>query len=314
MPIGPSHSHSSGGSHGGSYSGGFSSGRIHFSPHSFIFFGRPIHLSGRAGILLFFIISFVITVIITGVGGILMNNAKNSIVTFEQDAVEYKEIIDRARAHELDNTVYTDYGIYTISGIKFEENGEGYNEHIDEDVTLYKVTGPSNKYKLYADSDIYKNGVFWYYIEFSVNDDISFKGSTYTEYSQNQILSMTSLELAYHNNGSSIDVINADYNLNSNQQYLNAKSTESTGRIMMIVGGVISAILLFLIIFVGVKQMKKSNLEDSQKQAEIEQTKARTEQEKAKLKEINRVCEYCGSLVPDGERKCPACGSSKFKN
>ncbi|MBQ8451719.1 MAG: hypothetical protein IJ538_02970 [Clostridia bacterium] len=316
MPVGPSHSHSGGG--GGHFSGGhggFSSGRVHIAPHSFIFFGRPLRLfSGLGSAIAVFSIFLIISAAVTIFGALKINSAKSEILTMEKDAVEYQEIIERAEAHSLDNSVYSDYGIYVLTNIQLEFSHKSYNSHTGKKVDIYEDQN-SLKYSLYADSDVFRDGVSWYFIDFLINDgSVVLNGSTYTQYSQNQIQSMTSLRLAYHSTGSSTDVINADYKLTDNQQYLSAFDNKAVGEKMVVFGIVFGVIAILVIILLGIKFSKKAKLEQLKKEAEIEQTKARTEQEKAKLKEINRVCEYCGSLVPDGERKCPACGSSKFKN
>lgn len=333
MPTGPSHSHGGGGSFssGGGSGGGFGVSGGSFGGGTYIgargprpvhFFGRTLIIGHFSSVCLVFLIIFLcfsIFFCVHSVGrkGELQSTiaeTEQMIKTYEDDAVYYADMIEKAGKEE---------GYYTA-------NAEFDFVWLDSDDTFHK-TGMF-EYRYY-------NGLPYYYVAYSYNnpkmdmDHLKQYGETYTQFTSGELMAMLKdasqskgeIKIVYHYDEADGKwySINRDYELEENIEYLlakqdleNAQSSLSTAHIPAIVAGVMIAVfvvllvVLFIVIFKRSK--KKQEIEDAKATAEIAEAKAREEASKEEIKSRNRICAYCGCAVPDGAKRCPSCGSSKF--
>lgn len=318
MPVGPSHSRaSSGGGSGGGFGGGFGGPaprpsrhhnefghrhvphpRVPRPPRTYVFFGRPVVMSSgtRSG-LGFAFLFFVIFAIIAVVMFINVNNKSKTIDVFEDDARFYEQMIERAEA-----------------------GAEGYylaDATFDDRINLYyNEDNPRTGAYEYLSVD----GIPYYYVVFEYYNEVTeqvLTGETYTEFSSSQFSGLGgTIEVAYTLADGSWAVINTSYELENNQDYLSAKSSLSSTRNIAIVITVIAVIVLAVLIFLVVRAFKRSKKEqevqDAKNQAEITEAQAKAQVALETAENTNRVCAYCGAPVPDGEIRCPSCGSTEF--
>lgn len=320
MPVGPSHSgrssgggRSFGGSRGGS--GSFGGGRRSHTigPARFVFFGRTYVVSsgGMSAIsLLLFGLFFVgVFCFLMGTG---ISTAKENISSYqseiqimESDAEYYNNLIMNANLNNPNDNYFL------------------VDANFGDEVFEYYRSNPQEPGSYYS---FKQNGVIWYFVVYSYeHDGDDYIGTTYTQFSMTQLQAKNGkINIAYTVENGNLFSINADYSLESNKDYAYAKlslkdaeeslSSNTTGlvvTIVLIVGLVIG--LVFAIKKNTKKQDEKHNLEIQKGKAEVEEAFAKADEAKRKAEQFGRKCEYCSGDVPDGETKCPNCGSSMFK-
>ena len=149
------------------------------------------------------------------------------------------------------------------------------------------------------------------------------EGETYSSFSSSQASGWDRKIIVGKDNGAWAS-INYDYSLSSNQEYIFEKQylasqeaslkTMTTAFVVCILIAVALVVILILVLVKTVKKGKQEYENEQQKQkAEIEEAEAKANEAKRRAEQVSRTCAYCGSKVPDGEEKCPSCGSSKFE-
>lgn len=336
MPMGPSHSHSSGGGHssGGfsSHGGGFASGGMRGPrrPMHFVFFGRTVVIGGArqalvSMLMVFFIISIFLTI---GFGSAKastkrdLNESKQYLQIMEKDNEYYKNMIEKAE--EAKSTgIRNGYYITTAT----------FNDKINYNYNSNSITGiyyldDYNYYELFYIVYSFKN-------EYDTNGNgitpaqaSELKGETYAQYTSNQVNGKDGeIEIVYHYDKDEARwvSINRDYtiDLTYNYEYLymnqlldeyeDSIKTSNTVFIVAIVADVIFFVLILLVLISAIKKAKKDEaLKEEKAKAEIDEARAKASEAEANAAKKNRICAYCGCTVDDGESKCPACGSRKF--
>ena len=186
------------------------------------------------------------------------------------------------------------------------------------------------------DMNFYRNGQEYFFIVY----EYEYGGSTYTDwtfaqYSKYQLEDIKKsggiLKIAVGNltgtasNDDGVWAMNMDYTLEANQEYqyevymLDSYKASHTKYLLVTIGcalvmaGILAGVVLYL-----VKKYKaakvQQDLENQKTEAEIAEAQAKAEVAEKLASQTSRVCEYCGNSVPDGEAKCPACGSSRFES
>ena len=355
MPVGPSHgSRSSGGNSGGSSGGGFGgfsrglgnilgcfSGGSHRRdshrdsryrdshyreprrrhPRTFHFGGRTVIVStGQQSIFTVLIMFMIFSVI----GCFLFNsfrvNAKDNaqikaelVSQIEQDAEWYENTIEKAKLG-LDDEYY-------ITTATFRHNVS--NSFIYNDYT-FNESNPS--IGIYSKT-LSGSSIPYYYLVYEFTNAVTGqqeKGWTYTQYSQSQIPSGTTIEIAYAKDGDKYFSINTSYKLELNQDYIEAKyqldvakGTQKNMTVIFVVCILFVVIFAATLVFIVVRLIKKAKKEDAvqdaKNEAEIAEAEAKADEAERVAKQKGRVCKYCGNSVPDGADACPACGSRNFE-
>lgn len=302
MPVGPSHGARGGRSRSG---GGFSSStgsssryRTGRSTRVFYYGGtggsynatpmspKSIKITATVFGLIFSIIFLIVSI------SLLFTNAGPAAL-IRKDAGEYAEIIKRASANE------DGYYLITIDNITCTGGShDGY------DIT-YRFRGNYNS-SFDAYSYLKRNGVQYFYLEFTFTDSSgnNVTGETYAMYSESAIDGFSEITFAYtklYDNDGSWDVINANYNLASNTEYLKYRDAAIAGGIML----AISALLVVFLIYAWYRVAHDLPIF---KKADKDETASKNEEKVQK-----RVCSYCGSDAKEDTQKCSACGSRSFK-
>ena len=290
------HDHYDDDHHGGMFTGV----RLFHGPMRFRFFGRPVIVS-----------TFAI------VGNLKTSSQDKNYYSTEleqikADAAPYLDIINRAKNNTLPGNAD-----YDIKYAEFERVNYG--------------SGSDTGYK--ASSEY----VGYYTVVYKINIlGTEFTGETISLY-----ISKTNvpdpLEIAYQITGydedfnpTGVKAVEVDFKniYESEVSYYEAeleeaKSLFKTSLCGVIILGVIIAIIIAIIILLIVKVIKKSKqeaaFEKAKKEAEVKEAEARAQeaeamamQAEARLNLQRRYCEYCEAKFPDGDNKCPNCGSTHF--
>lgn len=181
------------------------------------------------------------------------------------------------------------------------------------------------------DWDFYRDGQEYFFIvyEYQVNGTTKTDWTfvQYTEYQLKDILVKANhpgeIEIAvgYLTNTESKDdgiyAMNTDYSLEANQEYhyelwvLEDMKGDRNSNLWIAIGA--GAVALAIVAGVVIYLIKKYKNAQRQADADVAKTEAETKLAEEQAKQINRICDYCGASVPDGEDDCPACGSRIFK-
>ena len=232
----------------------------------------------------------------------------NNITIMESDAIEYEELISKAK---LDN----DEDNYYIATAEF-----GTMKY------TYYDDNPTEKG---AYLDFERNNISYYFIVFEYTDERDGKkytGSTYTQFSASQLANLGgSIEVAYFSKeGAEHYAINTNYKLEDCEEYKNYKSTlasfknTSNGFVVAIV---IESILIALFIGLFIWKLKIYNklcaqddeLLFQKKQAETNKAKAEAEVAQTEVANKNRFCKYCGCKIDPNTNICSSCGAKISK-
>lgn len=325
MPSGPSHSHSSGGgshsSGGGSHSSG---GGWHGSnngygapivrnPWRWRFGGRTLIISTGKQNAFLALLSVLVLFIVCTVGCFIGRTAikkdivqyESQICTYEEDAKWYENVISKAKNNET--------GYYLATATFRKAQVLNYNEY-----------NPQTGYYEYDEV----NGTYYFYILYEYRNEVTselVKAETYAQFTASQALGWNGeVAYAYSEEDGAWFSINTNYSLSKNMEYVNAKQDLSNAKqfvkslltigIVLVVASVGVAVAFVLTTKHIIKKAKQeAETEKAKQEAEQAEANAKAEEAKAKADKINRTCAYCGCKVPDGEEKCPACGSRKFK-
>ena len=338
MPVGPSHSGRSRSSSGGgiSFGGGsrsssggsrsFSSGprrhggggsgfHFHFgSGYRMPFFGRTVVLTNGLSALLvlavFAIVCFSMFAYIHSstykICKLDVQEIKQEMSIMEKDADEFKTLIQRAESGDPNDQYYLTTA--TFGHDKFE----------------YYDANPNAIGRYHS---VENDGVIWYFVVYQYHNALlnrTQKGTTYTQYSAAQCTSMDGeIEIAYGYLDGSWWSINTDYSLEKNQDYkflqdelalVNKAKSSSGWKVALYVGLIIATVGItgFVLYKKSKSKQEEENLEKEKAQAEVDKAKAEATMAQKKASQIARVCTYCGCDIPDGDKKCPGCGSSNF--
>lgn len=330
MPAGPSHNRSggssgfSGGSHHTSHrSGGFSpSPRIDggFEPHPmrpirFRFFGSNVVVStGKQSLLIFMIILLCFSAFGIFITAGIKNTQNDEVLSLkayiaqtELDAVWYANAKDKAEAG-TDENFFIAYATEYLGIQKF----------------YYNANSPTGYY-YDNEMEVRLNNIPYFYLiyTYTTPDGVTHEGETYSSFTSSEAAGWDRKIIVGKDNGSWAS-INYDYSLSTNKEYLFikqqlSKEEDSLKTVKgvfagMIIATIVIAALTVWIIVVTIKKGKKEYVNEQEKiRAEIDKKKAEAGTIKSKNSQINRICMYCGGAVPDGENKCPSCGSTKFK-
>lgn len=342
MPVGPSHSSSSGGgSHGGSHGGG-SHGGINFGgisfdrgerrpprprrPITFHWFGRPIVVStGVQNMAVGLLVVFICLVLGT-VGCFIgfssnaknLSKAYNSIEIMESDAVYYKQLIEKA---------------------KDSSEGDYHLEMASFEMKFFRTYTESD-YKR-DDGGVFEfgeyNGITYYFVcyKYSVGSGTQ-SGETYTQFSSSAIRGCETyydetntkfgkMQIAWHYDEDDCKYysINTDYTLEKNIDYKSYKSSLSgleSGKKACLIGGCVMTVVTILVLAIMIltvkKRLKKEaeerKIEEAKNQAEIEKANAEAETARSIVRRKNRYCAYCGAKIREDAEQCDACGSRSF--
>lgn len=353
MPVGPSHGSSSGGRSGGgggfSFGGGRSGGggfggfsfgsssssrssrhssyddhnhyrRRHRGPRSFRFGGRTVIIStGRQSaisvLLMFMVFAIFSTFIFNSFRKSAVDNVKvytESIAQIEQDASWYQNTITEAKKGNETDNYYLAEATFRNS-LSFFTYSDAFFNPASPQIGIYEARLDCST-------------IPYYYLVYEYTNEVTGQkeyGWTYTQFSQSQLPSGKTIEIAYAKDGEVYFSINTSYTLEANQDYKeakydleNAKSNKGTMTLIMVVS------LLFALTFVGIlvlvfvsaikKAKREQDTETAKQEAEIKEAEAKAEEAERVAKQKGRVCTYCGASVPDGADACPSCGSRKF--
>lgn len=324
MPSGPSHSHSSGGgshsSSGGSHGSGESwrgpddyGAPIVRRPWNWRFGGRTLIISTGKQNAFLSLLSVLILFIVCTVGCFIGRTAikkdivqyENQICIYEEDAKWYENVINKAKTHE------TGYYLATAT----------YNK---AQILNYNQYNPQTGYYEYDEV----NGTYYFYILYEYRNEVTneiVQAETYAQFTSSQAFGWNGeIAYAYSEEDGAWFSINTNYSLSKNMEYVKTKQSLSSAKqsvksmltigIVLAVASVGVAIaFVFTTKHIIKKAEQEAETEKEKQEAEQAEANAKAEEAKAKADKINRTCAYCGCKVPDGEEKCPACGSRKFK-
>ena len=180
------------------------------------------------------------------------------------------------------------------------------------------------------DMDFYRDGQEYFFIvyEYTYNGtpQTDWTFAQYTEYQLKDIIvekdGIIEIAVGKLTNTASGDdgvyAMNMDYSLEANQEYnyevyyLNQLKSEKNSKLLTALAfGAVDLLIVGGIVLYLVKKYKTAQRKAD---AEIAKTEAETKLAQEQAKQINRICDYCGASVPDGEDMCPACGSRIFKD
>lgn len=277
----------------------FSGVRLFHGPIRFMFFGRPIFLStGRqvgflCGIVAFFVMLISTFAVFSNASSdkALRNDYTEQLTVYEA----YNEIITNAKNGE------SGYAITT----GLVEKVNTYYDY-DYDYYYYSTKYYTLSYYFEANSSVYENET----------------ETIYTTY-PNIVPDTTTIEIAYVISGDSIISIETEftktYNVDVPQIQARIDSLNSSIKTQTVAGVIliiIMVIIVALIILAIVKTIKKSKqkqaLEDAKMKAEVEEAQAKAQEAQAQADMKHRYCTYCGAKFPEGDNKCPNCGSVHF--
>ena len=281
MPSGL-HGGGGGGSHfGGDASGGFGSsgGGNGFNmrgPRTFIFFGHSYYFSSHAMQKISMIFFFVIfSAFFVFFGGVSIASAKNNIAKIEIDYVYYQDMIEDAEANPIklrDGIVVSHF----------------YNENAKKWYFVYKVQKD----------------------DYDVDESVWLEGWTYSVYTREQINAIgvgSVVEIAVDSpivdkNTDSIPIDFKTKKLSDDGEYLSAKSSLTTGTIVLVISSMVTIGLIVGLVLTIIKNAKKEKIEEPEK-------------EKVELnKKIGKTCKYCGRPLNEDTETCPGCGAPQKKN
>lgn len=284
------------GPHGGPRGGGLFSGvRFFHGPIRFMFFGRPIFLStGRQVGFVCGIVAFFVMLISTFA---VFSNAssdralKNQYLEKQETYDLYYSVITNAKAGE------TGYGIDTegtVTKLNTYTDYYGYPKYYTYN---YKFYIGSNLIENEETETVYTNKYYY-----SIGDDIEI---AYMVFDGKYFSIETDFEITYK---SDIAYINSEID--------NLKSSIKTQTVAGVILVLIMVIIVALMILLTVKTIKKSKekqaLEDAKMRAEVKEAEAKAQEAQAQADKMHRYCTYCGAKFPDGDNKCPNCGSAHF--
>lgn len=344
MPVGPSHSSSSGGgshggsrggSHGGGSRGGINFGGISFDrgerrpprprrPITFHWFGRPVVVSTGVQNMMVSLLVIFICLVLGTVGCFIgfssnsrnLSKAYNGIEIIESDAVYYKQLIEKAKdANESD---------YHLAMASFEMK--------------FFRTYTESDYKR-DDGGVFEfgeyDGIVYYFVcyNYSVGNGSVQSGETYTQFSSSAIRGCETyydetytkygkMQIAWHYDEDDCKYysINTDYTLEKNIDYKAYKASLSSlenGKKYCLIGGCVMAVVTILVLAIMIIRIKKrlkkeaeeQKIEEAKQQAEIEKANAEAEKARADVRRKNRYCSYCGTKIREDAEQCDACGS-----
>lgn len=295
--------------HGGVFNGV----RIFHGPMRFRFFGRPVIVTTgkQIGFTFCFVAILVLIVSTFAVFGNLKTakaDKKYYQTEYNQFVEDYSKYVDVIQNAEKGTENYYSYnGTYDPTN----KNGSVKNEVAGVIEDKY-----SNNYYVVF---LFKHGTDWYY------------GKTLESYSKSSVSNNYSIEIAYKvENGEVVLVVEKAFKnvyntyLAEYEEYLQSakdsyKTALTAAIILIAIIAVIVAVIVLLIVKVVQKSKKEQALEYAKKEAEIKEAEARADEAEARAiqaeEQLNlqrRYCEYCGAKFPDGENKCPNCGSTHF--
>ena len=334
MPVGPSHrrgggsyrssssrSSSSRSSSSRSYSSSRSSSSRSYHRHNHYYYGDDDYYGGGGititprGWAIFGIITGLITaIVVMCIAFSMLGNNVPYYYTMKSDAREYAEIIEMAR-DGVD-------GYYIISITDIEISGsatEGYEP------TEYGLTNYDN-FWAEAHSEVTKGGANYYYLDFSFNSEVAeeISGTTYTYYSESQILGLSSLTFAYtkeYDGDGSWDIIQVNYSLSQNVDYWYVKKMITIAAFMIPAALGLVALMVWCSVLVH-RAGKKAFGESTQKSTsnQSNNTKSFTDSLFANFGNGNsedrgsfKVCVYCGAHTKIDASHCTSCGAKKFR-
>ena len=336
MPVGPSHrrgggsyrssssrSSSSRSSSSRSYSSSRSSSSRSYHRHNHYYYGDDDYYGGggititpRGWAIFGIVVGFIIALVTMCIAFSMLGNNVPYHNTMKSDAREYAKIIERAR-DEVD-------GYYIISITDLEISGSstvGYNP------TEYGVTNYDN-FWAEAYSEVTKGGANYYYLDFSFySEEVgeTIYGTTYTYYSQSQVLGLSSLTLAYtkeYDGDGSWDVIQVNYSLSQNIDYWYTKTMITAGALMIPAALGLVALMIWCCVLVrraGKKSATASNTTTASTQ-NSNNSKSFTDSLFATFGNNGsedrgsfKVCVYCGAHAKIDASHCTSCGAKKFR-
>lgn len=215
---------------------------------------------------------------------------------------------------------WTDYYKPMLDSVKSDSFSQGTNGY-------YTTTAEFSKQKIsyYDDNptkpayylDFEKDGVYYYFIvyEYEDEDNKEHTGTTYTQFSANQIQTKAGeIAIAYYNKNGEHYSINLDYNLETCAEYIHYQDLIESNK--QTIKGVITALVIEILVlalfitlyFLKVKKYYKLVAQDEEllfqkKKAELNETKSKS----------NKFCRYCGSKLEANATKCPSCGANLIK-
>ena len=150
------------------------------------------------------------------------------------------------------------------------------------------------------------DGTEWYYIEYTYfveGESIEREGETYAVYSMSQIKNMGSIGgsidigYAYDENGDLYSMDYKKYQL-ENPEYLYYKEQYSKKVTAVIISAVV------LVVIIGIAIATVATAKKKEEEAKIEKA------EQERKVELSKYCQYCGTKIEDGNKKCGGCGAS----
>ncbi len=268
------------------------------APRTYMFFGRPVVMSSgtRSGLGMVAVL-FIIALIATIIMGVNLSNKTKTVQVYEADAKYYEQMISKAQAGEEG---------YYLATATFDER---FN-------TYYNDDNPRTGAYEYVEVD----GLAYYYIVFEYENEVTGEtmvGETYTQFSSSQFNGLNgTIDVAYTYDDGSWVVMNTGYELENNQDYKVQLASKDNLKTMTTVFGVIAGVLVLVLIILIVRALKKSKKEqaaqDAKNAAEVAEAEAKAQVALETAENTNRVCAYCGAPVPDGDIRCPSCGSTEF--
>lgn len=282
----PSGSHSSGG--GSHFGGGFSGGGSHFGgsssggrtiiagPRIYYFGGRSYRFSSKRQStfsLLIFLLMFMI--ILSIVGGIMMNSASNEMEVIRADYNRYQTMIEYAEA----NPEYVVEGRITGIYLDIGYTKYYYTYQIE---TQYGSMLNGHTYYIYTMEDLRE-------LNLSVGSTVMVAVDSYPV-----TLSTDSIPIEYKN-----------FALEDDEEYTMRLSTHRNGKIMLSVCASVAGVALIVAIvvfFTAKKEEKSATATASENQP--------TTSTNTTMQNQNR-CPYCGTRLSNTATKCPNCGAPR---
>ena len=287
-------------------------------PITFHMFGRPVVFTTGRQTLLIMVMLFLVAAILACVS---VTNTRSLYKGYISDNKELMKIIEKDAAH---------YTTIITEAAKNDPNDNYYLATASFENKVYNNSyGSSEKTGIFKYG--YINGFQCYSITYEFTNEVTgatVRHETFPIYTSTDYGGLNgSLQVAYYYNPvtGEVDSIDRIYSLQKDKEYAEAKyeiskyeeslknSTKYLVIAILVVVVLVGSIAL-VVIYTFKKSKKEAELAQAKTEAEVAEAQAKAEVAKAELENKNRVCDYCGGDVPDGDDCCPACGSRIFKD
>ena len=258
-----------------------------------------------------FLVLAIIVAVISGFTMSLRSGSLNRVETLQEttaiikaDFTDYRDLINNANLDDPNDEYHKTTATFTL--IKY---------------STYSDNPTQPAYYL----DFTENGVQYYFIVYEYEDletHETYKGTTYTQFSANQVQQLNGeIEIAYcaKANGDHYS-INLNYNFENCAEYKHYltmidSNKESAKTLLTAFLVELAIVALFVVIYVlKLKKYKKLIAQDEEliikkQQAEVNKAEAEADAAQIVAQRHNRFCQYCGGQLDADSNTCTSCGA-----